>query len=440
MKGVRGPEEPKEKNLEPTLLRARGEAARFHGAQPTKDELIGRTIGGRYKINELIGEGGMGKVYQAEDMRIGKKVAVKVLPEYLAKTPNIVERFIQEALIAPRIDHENIIDVTDKGKTSQGVPYFVMEFLKGSDLAGVIRSGGPMPWCQRTKDLMTQICRGLAAAHAKDIVHRDMKPENVFIVERSDGSAFIKLFDFGIAKLVQSAREENPDDLGDLFPAGKTQAGTVMGTPQYMAPEQARGEEVDSLADVYAAGTIFYEMLCGRTPFVVAPDESPSDDPLKLRERRMAEVFRLLDMQKNLAPTPPRILRPDLAIPPEIEAIILRALAKEKGERVQSMKELEEAIECIKAPEAIPLTSRVEASAAGLRFGSRSMMGHMAIKDEEARRRRRALRIAAVIAAAAVIGAAGGADAIYRYYDAHHGAHTGVVKDVDTQVDRIRKK
>ena len=330
MRGIRGPGDPKEDRIDSTLVKGKAEAARFH-EKGAEDKMIGKTLMGRYKVIELIGQGGMGNVYMAEDTRMGKKVAVKVLPEYFGKKSNVAERFVQEALLAPRIEHENIIDVTDRGTTSNGVPFFVMELLKGADLAAVIGNGGPMPWCQRTKDIMLQICRGLGAAHDKGIIHRDMKPENVFLVERSDGSPFVKLFDFGIAKLLESAREEVPEGEFSAIPVtGKTQAGSVMGTPQYMAPEQASAGDMDQRVDVYAVGTIMYEMLCGRVPFIVEVKENP-----------MADAFKLLDMQKKLPPTPPRILRPDLGIPPEVEAIILKALTKEREGRFQSMKELD---------------------------------------------------------------------------------------------------
>ncbi len=439
MAGIRGPDDPKAKNIEPTMPRAKAaEGGRFQQMQPAEepranDGLLGKTIGSRYKILEPIGEGGMGKVYLAEDMRLGKKVAVKVLPEYFEKMPNIAERFVQEALLAPAIEHENIIDVTDRGKTSRGVPFFVMEYLKGSDLAGVIGSEGPMPWCERTKTILMQMCRGLGAAHEKGIIHRDMKPENVFLLDRSDGSTFIKLFDFGIAKLMDSAIEEGKAGEGasavPMARTGMTQAGAVMGTPQYMAPEQASGGDIDSRVDVYAVGTIMYEMLCGRVPFVLEAKESP-----------MADAFKVLDMQKNLAPVPPRVLRPDLAIPPEVEAVVLKALSKDREERFQSMKEMEEALDAIKAPKTIPLSHRSEASVGGLRPGSRSMIGYTVIAKEEARRSTRALRIAA-LAVAAALAAAGAGITVHRMHAGHEApADAGVEKNVDSEIPQHGKK
>ncbi len=447
MAGFRGPDEPKVRDLGPTLVKGMGEAAKPQAEPPiVVDELINKTIMSRYKILELIGQGGMGNVYLAEDTRLGKRVAVKVLPQFFEKMPNIAERFMQEALLAPRIDHENIIDVTDRGKTSKGVPFFVMEYLKGNDLAGTISREGPMPWCERTKDMLLQICRGLGAAHEKGVVHRDMKPENVFLVERSDGSTFIKLFDFGIAKLIEeTALEKKRSEQGNPADAqrkaeseapvpseraGMTLPGTVMGTPQYMAPEQASGGDVDHRADVYAVGTIMYEMLCGRVPFVLEAKESP-----------MADAFRILEMQKTLSPTPPHTLRPDLPILPAVEAVILRALAKKPVERFQSMKEMEEAIGAIPAPDVIPLTERPEAHIKDLRPGSRAMLGYSAIEKEEAKRRRRVLRIAAIAAAAAIAGAsAGGTVHSCLSGSGNAPADAGVGKYVDTKVSQPGKR
>ncbi|MFN7990867.1 MAG: serine/threonine-protein kinase [Candidatus Micrarchaeia archaeon] len=389
---MQDPKGPPKSKVDPTLVRDRQKEdfEKFHGREA--DQLIGKTLSSRYKILEKIGEGGMGKVYLAEDTRIGKKVAVKVLPEYLGKTGQIAERFIQEAKVAPRIEHENIIDVTDLGKTPKGVPFFVMEYLKGSDLGSAMSKGEVRGWNVWSKDLLLQICRALSAAHDKGIVHRDMKPENVFLVERSDKRVFVKLVDFGIAKLLEQAQDE-PSEApsgGEERPGRITQAGSIMGTPEYMAPEQASGEDVDHRVDIYAVGTMVYEIACGKVPFEVEEKESP-----------MADALKILHMQKFTAPQPPSARRPDLKIPAGLEAVIMKALAKKRDDRFATMKEMETAIEALEATQEerkpIPLTK-------GITIGSRAGLGYNELIRRERSRKR--LRIA-IIAAGLIAAAAG---------------------------------
>jgi len=356
---------------------------------------------GRYKLIELIGQGGMGNVYLAEDTRLDrKKVAVKIILEDSC--------FVQEALVAPRIDHENIIDVTDRGKTPEGVPFFVMEYLKGSDLGAVISKEGVLPWCERTRDIVLQMCRGLSAAHEKGIVHRDMKSENVFLVERSDNRVFIKLFDFGIAKLLESVHEEKGQEKQEhgsaplsSIGAGITQAGSVKGTPDYMAPEQAAGADIDHRVDIYAVGTIMYEMLCGCVPFVLQAKENP-----------LADAFKILDMQRTQQPVPPRARRPDLAIPEEVEAVVMKALSKNRDDRFRTMKDMEEAIMALEVPQdGQPFScasAKGQVSMKEFRPGSKAMIGYAAIVTSEKERRRKAIVKAIVAAsAAAAIGLVG---------------------------------
>jgi serine/threonine protein kinase len=440
MRGVKNPEKPR--GLEPTFVKGSRDPLADR-LEPAADPLIGKSLIQRYKILELIGQGGMGNVYLAEDTRLGKKVAVKVLPGYIGKMSSVAERFVQEALLAPRIEHENIIDVTDRGKTADGVPFFVMEYLKGSDLSAALAKEGPLPWCERTQEIILQICRGLAAAHEKGIVHRDMKPENVFLVDRSDSSVFIKLFDFGIAKLLESAQGEGTPEQIPLPQTGKTLAGSVMGTPHYMAPEQASGADIDHRVDVYAVGTIMYEMVCGRVPFTLDAPENP-----------MADALRILDMQKNLEPVPPRVLRPDLGIPQDVEGVILKALSKDRGQRYPSMKDLEEAILSLKVPEAIQLRQAAsEPSVKELRPGSRAMIGYTVVLRAEEQRRKRTFRKAAIaLAAAAAIGGAAAGLAGYErlaeprethkaFAPKHDGGKSeGVVHDDNTQDIREGEK
>jgi serine/threonine-protein kinase len=380
-----------------TLVRNR--IAEMARAKADPDRLLGNMLAERYMIKERIGEGGMGTIYLAEDGNLdGKKVAVKVLPAYLAKMPAVVSRFIQEARLAPRIDHENIINVTDRGTTPEGVPFFVMEHLKGMDLCQALATVS-FGWSQRTADIILQVSRALHKAHEyeeggkkKPIIHRDLKPENVFILERSDGKDFVKVLDFGIAKMLEQAQSFEVDETGEIMPVGPkmTQQGVVMGTPSYMPPEQARGEKtIDHRADIYALGTMLYEMVCGVVPFD-SDDENPND-----------WVHKIIDMQKNAEPLPMSRRRPDLKIPHELEALVMKALRKDPGERFQSMKEFDEALSAIPVPQQAPAKSQSE-----IRFGSRSIIGYREIqKAEGARVTKRRRTVAAAVIALAVAAA-----------------------------------
>ena len=280
------------------------------------DPYIGSTIAERYRVISKLGEGGMGVVYLAEHVFIEKRVAVKILSEDFARKADLVARFMQEAKAASKIGHENIVDITDFGETASGSVFFAMEFLDGMDLAGHIRSGGAMPFA-RAKSIMNQICRALGAAHAKGIIHRDMKPENVYLVTREGKPDFVKILDFGIAKM--SALDEGGSRL--------TRTGMIFGTPEYMSPEQAKGDKPDHRVDIYAAGCILYEMLTGDVPF-------------------HAETFMgVLTKHMFENPEPPSQRNPAVHVPPDVEAVCLKALAKDRDQRFQTMKELAVALE-----------------------------------------------------------------------------------------------
>jgi predicted unusual protein kinase regulating ubiquinone biosynthesis (AarF/ABC1/UbiB family) len=200
----------------------------------------GETIDGRYIVRELIGEGGMGRVYLAKHLDIGKKVALKILHPVYTRSPDVVARFRREARAASKIGHPNIVDVTDSGTTPGGSVYFVMEYLDGVELADVIAREGAMD-ATRALGIGTQMCRALAAAHNAGIIHRDLKPENVFLVVREGTTDFVKILDFGIAKSAE-LEEQRKERL--------THPGMAMGTPEYMAPEQAAGRPADARSDV----------------------------------------------------------------------------------------------------------------------------------------------------------------------------------------------
>ena len=219
---------------------------------------MGFTLEGRYRIVREVGRGGMGIVYEAENTDLGKRVAIKLMLDKYADDTEAVARFRREAFAASTIGNSHIIDVSHIGKAPDGRPFVVMELLIGLPLAQVIEMTGPMPhW--RAIAIMRQVLRAVGAAHAKGIVHRDLKPDNIFLVEQDDQRDFVKLLDFGISKMM--------DGESAIAHTKLTTTGMVMGTPLYMAPEQAMGTAIDHRADIYACGVILYEMLSGRPPF-----------------------------------------------------------------------------------------------------------------------------------------------------------------------------
>jgi tRNA A-37 threonylcarbamoyl transferase component Bud32 len=274
-----------------------------------EEDLVGTTLSGRYTVTRKIGQGGMGAVYEATHTLIGKRVAVKVLLDKYARKEQVVARLEQEARLASSIGHEHIIDITDFGQTEDGRTFVVMEFLEGESLAELLNREGPLPE-QRIIDIARQIASALGAAHAKGIVHRDVKPDNVFLLRRKDKD-FVKVVDFGISKSLRAS------DVGEEDSPRLTQTGMVLGTPLYMSPEQARGDdELDARIDVYALGVIMYELATGRVPFTGT------------------NYLAIISQVLNDDPKPPRAFRPELS--EEFEAIIHKALAKERGDRYQS--------------------------------------------------------------------------------------------------------
>jgi serine/threonine protein kinase len=273
------------------------------------DPLIGTVVSDRYRIIRKVGEGGMGAVYQAEHALIEKRVALKVLFQDLTRRPDLVMRFLQEAKSASRIRQENVIDISDFGQSADGLVYIAMEFLDGQDLGKTLRAEKSIPWL-RTRPILMQITKALRAAHAQGIIHRDMKPENVYLVQREGKVDFVKVLDFGIAKVVSADDNEGPR---------LTQTGMIFGTPEYMSPEQAQGHPPDHRLDVYAVGCIMYHMLTGSVPFT-------------------ADSFMGILTKHLLEPAvPPRKRRPDLDIPAEVEAICLRAMEKDREKRWPDM-------------------------------------------------------------------------------------------------------
>ncbi len=220
------------------------------------NETIGRIFDRKYRLTKLIGEGGMGSVYEAEHTLIERRVAVKVMHKEFADSEDVVNRFFREAQAASAIGHPNIVEIFDVGREEDGTAFIVMELLKGQSLSSCIKDEGRMA-PERAVSIILQVLSALAVSHEKGIIHRDLKPDNVFLSIDNRGRHDVKLLDFGIAKMQTEAE-------GDQ---GLTKTGTVLGTPNYMSPESARGKDIDGRIDIWAAGVMLYEMLSGRLPF-----------------------------------------------------------------------------------------------------------------------------------------------------------------------------
>src|ERR1700761_3266418 len=240
-----------------------GEAHRFCfacGGELTEsnrpeDPLLGCTLPGGYRVTHMVGVGGMGRVYCAEQVALGRTVAVKVVHPHLADDELAAARFLNEARTASRLSHPNSVAIFDFGRTDDGQPYIVMEYLRGRDLARVADDEGPLP-LRRTVDILRQTLAPLDEAHALGVVHRDLKPDNIVLEPMRSGLDFVKVVDFGLAKVLD--RDAPPGLHGVL-----TQPGLVCGTPEYMSPEQARGDELDGRSDLYSLGVVLFEVLAG---------------------------------------------------------------------------------------------------------------------------------------------------------------------------------
>jgi serine/threonine-protein kinase len=285
----------------------------------------GDTLEGRYKIIKTIGEGGMGTVYLAEHMLIKRKVAIKILRGELAADSAVVERFMNEARAAGAIGHPHIVESTDMGFTRDEVPFIVFEYLEGTLLTDEIYRVRGMP-PRRALRIATQIASALHAAHSANIIHRDLKSDNVFLTDKEEASDHVKVLDFGISRFMEA--EAGSDD--------SSNRQLVMGTPEFMAPEQIlTPEKVDRRADIYALGVVLYEMLTARRPF-------DFDEPKVTAERRLTETDKLL--HKIVTEPVPSTNRVDL--PPGLEEMLReKMLAKDPDERFQSMKDVQAAFE-----------------------------------------------------------------------------------------------
>jgi len=284
-------------------------------------EKVGLVIDGRYKIIELIGRGGMGSVYRAEHVGIGRQVALKLLHPTLVQNPDVVRRFEREAAAVGRIEHPNCVDVSDFGRLEDGSLYLVMEYLEGKSLGDVLAEETRVP-IDRALRITRHVVRGLGHAHKAGIVHRDIKPENVLLCQVGDDPDFAKILDFGIAKLIGHQADEG---------VKLTQAGVAFGTPVYMSPEQAVGNPVDGRADLYGATVVLFEMITGRPPFF-------SEDRLEVLSMHTTRPVPILAERA-----------PELSIPADVEQLIMRGLAKRPDERYADADEYLAAIDVVLA-------------------------------------------------------------------------------------------
>ncbi len=274
---------------------------------------IGHTIG-NYKVTAKLGEGGMGVVYLAEHPVIGKKVAMKAIHPELSKNSDVVSRFITEAKAVNQIGHEHIVDIADFGNTSEGEFYFVMEYLQGESLSDRLKREKRIPLGQ-AMSIGAQIADALNASHQQGIIHRDLKPENIFLCHRGANREFVKVLDFGLAKLTQN----------DQKVTHKTRTGSVMGTPYYMSPEQCEGKtEIDYRADIYSLGVLIFEMLTGKVPF---------------GGEGYGEII-----VKHVTMPPPSVRSVVPELPEFMDPIMYRVLAKDREQRFQTMADLREAL------------------------------------------------------------------------------------------------
>jgi len=285
---------------------------------PPPSSLVGRTLSDRYRVDKLVGEGGMGTVYLAEHMLMRKRVAIKVLHPEMTRLPEVVSRFEREAMAAANIEHPNVAAATDFGKLPNGAFYLVLEYVEGTSLRQAIAQG-PME-TSRAVHIAEQVASALGRAHQLGIVHRDLKPDNIMLVTRDDDTDFVKVLDFGIAKV----------PVGEMDPGVKhstlTQSGMVYGTPEYMSPEQALGQaDVDGRADLYALGVILFEMLTGGRPF------------------NHESKVKLLGM--HLTADVPSMKERGAHVPPALDSVVHRLMSKDAKDRFDNAKDVLEALD-----------------------------------------------------------------------------------------------
>ncbi|MDQ3337251.1 MAG: protein kinase [Myxococcota bacterium] len=290
------------------------------GLDTPPPNVIGREVAGRYRILAKLGEGGMGTVYRAEQISLKRTIALKMLRPDVGGGSLILRRFNAEAEAVAKLSHPNTVNIFDFGQDADGMLFIAMEFIEGRSLRAAIHAEAPLP-VRRALTIASQVCASIADAHSHSIVHRDLKPDNVMLQDRGKQRDVVRVLDFGIAKLRDDTRANNQ----------MTQAGDMLGTPQYMAPEQIRAEQIDGRTDVYALGCMLYEMLTARLPF-----EGPT-------------VMALLSKHLMETPPPPSQRRPDLNLPPMIDDLVMGAMAKDPAHRPATMEQFGEHIHALLA-------------------------------------------------------------------------------------------
>jgi serine/threonine-protein kinase len=278
-----------------------------------QDPLIGKVIADRFEMLDRIGEGGMGVVYRARQISVDRMVAIKVLNAQVAQDPQWVQRFINEAKACSKLQHPNTVRLIDFGQTREGLLFMAMEFLDGQSLRAAIDRGGRMQ-AARVLKIIIQCCQSLAEAHGLGIIHRDIKPDNLYLVSLAGQTDFLKVLDFSVAKLKQQAGS-----------AMQTQAGVVFGTPNYMSPEQGRGLPLDARSDIYALGIVAYEMCMGKAPFT-------SQNPMEVLAMHVK------------SPVPPM-----QGVPDRVAQVIMRSLAKDAAHRQQTVEQLQNECQAVLA-------------------------------------------------------------------------------------------
>ncbi|MGA9524633.1 MAG: protein kinase [Myxococcaceae bacterium] len=275
------------------------------------EDYVGRIVDKKYRVEELIGEGGMGKVYRARQLVLDKPVVLKVLRQSLLSDERTVARFQREAKAASRLNHPNSISILDFGQAEDAALYIAMEYVQGKDLHQILSREWPLPE-SRVVRIVGQVLSALSDAHGAGVIHRDLKPENIMVEQRRGEPDFVKVLDFGIAKIQDSTGDEGP---------ALTRAGFVCGTPEYMSPEQARGGMLDARSDLYAVGVILYQLTTGLLPF-------ESDSAVGYATKHL-----------TVEPPPPSKRRPEARISPPLERLIMKALAKDPNDRPQAAEE-----------------------------------------------------------------------------------------------------
>jgi len=278
--------------------------------------LIGKTIDSKYLVQSVLGEGGMAVVYRAHHLQMERVVVIKVMQGWLTSNKTSVERFEREGKLTAKLNHPNIVAVYDVGSIDGREPYIVMEYIKGEALADRIHNGGPLDF-DTTANIIIQICHGLEEAHSSGIIHRDLKPDNVLLQTKSDRPDWVKIVDFGISNMVQGAKR-------------LTKTGRMVGTPEYIAPEQLKDKPIDIRTDLYAVGIMIFEMLTGRVPF----------------DGESAESI----LMKHLLEEPPPMstIRPELSGENPFDAVVNKLLKKAPEERYQTAEELRHVIETLR--------------------------------------------------------------------------------------------